>query len=74
MYITFSSNINRGNHHGIILIMNVESEWNNTVNKIQIILSYFIHKDKRVLGAGGGGEGTGTAMLGAIDTSAQFFL
>ena len=72
MCITFSSNINRGNHHGIILIMNLESEWNNTVNKIQIILSYFIHKDKRVLGAGG--EGTGTAMLGAIDTSAQFFL
>ena len=53
--------------------MNLESEWNNTVNKIQIILSYFIHKDKRVLGAGGG-EGTGTAMLKAIDTSAQFFL
>ena len=73
MCITFSSNINRGNHHGIILIMNLESEWNNTVNKIQIILSYFIHKDKRVLGAGGE-EGTGTAMLGAIDTSAQFFL
>ena len=73
MCITFSSNINRGNHHGIILIMNLESAWNNTVNKIQIILSYFIHKDKRVLGAAGG-EGTGTAMLGAIDTSGQFFL
>ena len=25
-------------------------------------------------GVGAGGEGTGTAMLGAIDTSAQFFL
>ena len=57
MCITFSSNMNRGNRHGIILIMNVESEWNNTVNKIQIILSYFIRKDKRVLGAGGGGDG-----------------
>ena len=61
MCITFSSNMNRGNRHGIILIMNVESEWNNTVNKIQIILAISFTKTNGRLGRRGCGDGEGYA-------------
>ena len=49
--------MNRGNRHGIILIMNVESEWNNTVNKIQIILAISFTKTNARLGRRGWGDG-----------------